>query len=230
MRGILCGAVIAFLVTTPTVHAAFNYVSQDRSIFASAGQGGGQAVGDPKQTGALGPWSETALAVYGNEFGDASGSASQVSDLASEQITMSGALSAAGTAGFAGGASSNLDTTFSLLTDTSYVAAFSATGPVSSNAGFYGPLTGEPLPYTVNGSGVLPAGDYRLIVSLGTSAGGATTSGTYAFELSIAGVPEPSSVCIGLTSAIVAARMRRTHPRRRAPLLARPIGPPCCLS
>ena len=191
MRGILLRAMAAFLLTSSAAHAEFNYISQFRSVFASAGQGGGPSVSELKQTVALGCWSEIAAAVYGDEFGSASGAASQISNLASDEISMSSASSAAGNAGFTSGASSNLDVTFSLLTDTSYVSAFGTTAPLNANAGFYPPVSGQPYPYTINGSGILPAGVYRLTVSLGASAGGESVSDATHSESRSPAYPNP---------------------------------------
>jgi PEP-CTERM motif-containing protein len=210
MRGILVGALILSLSATSSTFAAFIYTSQQRNISAIAGRGGGPSNSEQKQTAALGFWSETATASFSDlPNGSASATASQVSDLASQYITMSGNVTAAGTLFYVGGSTSTLNVAFSLSSATPYVSAVSSPGTTGSSVLLSDPITGQPRPYNSNGSGVFPAGDYALSLSFSATASNTSASGSYTYSLFLDGVPEPSSSLLVLVGIVLATVLRR---------------------
>ena len=93
MRGIFAGAVLVIVAAVPTPAAAIDYISQFRSLDATAS-------GSPvhKENSELGFWAETASIAHVTlalpPLVLASGFASQTSDLVDELITTSGSLNA----------------------------------------------------------------------------------------------------------------------------------------
>jgi hypothetical protein len=215
MRGILAGALILSLSATSSTFAAFIYTSQQRALSAIAGRGGGPSNSEQKQTAALGLWSETVSASYSElPNGSASATASQLSDLASEYITMSGTVTAAGTLFYAGGSTSTLNIAFSLSSNTPYVSAVSSPGTTGSTVLLSDPITGQPRPYNSNGSGVFPAGQYALTLSFSATASNMSASGSYTYSLFLDGVPEPSSSTLVFVGTLLAITLRlRERPR-----------------
>jgi hypothetical protein len=206
MRGILVAAVATFPFVAGLPAAAIDYTSQSRSVLAAAGtQFAGVTDSDSNST--LGPWNGTATAVWTDDFGTFTASGTQISNLAQQQISMSGTLSAAGTFGFYGGsADSALSVAFSLTSPSPYVSTFVATGDTDSSIG-------GNFAFNLNGSGLLPAGDYSLVAGFTVSGSGFDPgSGSYSFTLTI--LPEPTSAFLMLLSVALFATLRRRTFRR----------------
>jgi hypothetical protein len=194
-----CFGLLGLLLASTPAAAAFQYYDggQVRQVATNTSPG---AVEDVENTAATGFWTATASSTYTDTVGSASASASQISDLGDFEISMSGAVGGSGAAfdgvsgGYNGVGQSVLNAQFTLDSDSPYVSTLVSTTSVMSFN-----FSGAGASYDANSSGVLPAGDYALSIVFqeGNTVPG-SASGAYAYNLSIAGVPEPSSALVFL--------------------------------
>ncbi|MCI0335847.1 MAG: PEP-CTERM sorting domain-containing protein [Planctomycetes bacterium] len=206
MRGILVGAIAVLLAATSSTAAPIDYFGQSRGITAAAC--GGTCVVDAKTTMALGPWSETATAVYSDTGGSATATTTQTSDLTDLQVSMSGMLAAGGVPlGYAGSSLSTLGISFLLASDSPYVSTMSTGGDTASAIQLSLNPSGMVIPFDPNSSGVHAAGSYSLSLQFNLNAGGRSASGTYTYGLTI--IPEPSSAGLFLLGGLLLVATRR---------------------
>jgi hypothetical protein len=205
------------LAATPAA-AVIQYGTVSRFVATSAGPNGGFGDSDVDSTGATGIWTASVASAYSDGppgGGNASASATQVSDLGDLEISMAGDLMGAGAAndppfgGYGGIAQSSLTASFTLDADSPYMSVLVST-PDVANFDF----RSQSANYGANSSGVLPAGSYTLSILFQVTNGGfpGGVSGAYAYNLTI--VPEPSSVCLLLMGTLLAAASRRRNCRR----------------
>jgi len=205
MRGILVATAAVFLAAAPSARA-LDYVSQFRSVAATASAGRDDGLTDHKESSALGPWGNFASTgiLYvddqGIVIGILKGSADQISDLAIQQVSMSGSLDATVLGGCSASGRSELSIEFSVDTPSPYFSTLSTTGAthtsIDASAG-----------WNPTGSGTLAPGTYSLSVVFDLAAGGgSSSSGTYMYSLSL--IPEPSSICLLLGGLLLITAQR----------------------
>ncbi len=208
MSRFLFGLLVLCLAATPAA-AAIDYGTLNRQVVSAAGPIGGFGDIDSDDTTATGFWSASVASAYSDgppSGGNASATATQVSDLATLSITMAGDLTGAGAAndppfgGYAGLAQSRLGASFTLDSDSPYVSTLVSTADVG-----HFDFRSQIANYDANSSGVLPAGFYTLSIVFQASNFGfpGAVSGSYAYNLTI--VPEPSSACLILVGTLLAA-------------------------
>jgi hypothetical protein len=191
---------LLLLAATPA--SAINYLGATRQVTASAGAFISNT--DQQTTSALGVWPGTASASYADVNGFASASVSQLSDIGDLGITMSGSLAAAASGlGYAGSALSHLSAEFTIDSNTPYNSIFLTSGGSTVPNFYFAALGGSPS-YGANSSGVLPAGQYSLLVQI--RADSPSSAGDYNYSLVVA--PEPSSAVLLMVAGLLVATRR----------------------